>query len=150
MASLIDSQVVLKDLSKAEFNGRRGTAVSFDEAKGRIGVKLDGGGSVAVKLSNLQLVVGKELVDLAQTREAQQPDAATGAQATTAAVIRGAGSAQGGEKGGDVVDVSKVDMNKLLEGDEFDGVRGALILQGARPGCSTPRDRTMTGDLTAL
>ena len=53
--SLVDCVVVIDGLSaKPELNGTTGTAVSFDEGKGRYNVKLDKGGStLALKPQNL-------------------------------------------------------------------------------------------------
>eukprot|EP00966_Prymnesium_polylepis_P214095 4958718-Prymnesium_polylepis.2 len=40
--------------AKPELNGLTGTAVSFDDAKGRYNVKLDQGETVAIKPANLR------------------------------------------------------------------------------------------------
>mmetsp|Transcript_126084 Transcript_126084/g.218492 ORF Transcript_126084/g.218492 Transcript_126084/m.218492 type:complete len:465 (-) Transcript_126084:54-1448(-) len=51
--TLCGKRVVVHGTSRAELNGRRGTAASYDEASGRYFVELDGGGSFKLKPLNL-------------------------------------------------------------------------------------------------
>ena len=57
---LLSRRVCLQGLSKTALNGSGGTAVSFDAEAGRMLVTLDSGGSVKVKLVNLQLADSEE------------------------------------------------------------------------------------------
>jgi len=54
-SNFLDRRVVLVGLSKAALNGSCGTATIYDAASERIVVALDSGGSVKVRLVNLQL-----------------------------------------------------------------------------------------------
>ena len=54
-APLVGKRVVVNGLSsKPELNGRGGTAISFDDGKGRYSVRLDSGETLALKPNNLQ------------------------------------------------------------------------------------------------
>mgnify|MGYP002816791048 CR=1 FL=1 len=57
---LLSRRVCLQGLSKTALNGSGGTAVSFDPEAERMLVTLDSGGSVKVKLVNLQLADSEE------------------------------------------------------------------------------------------
>lgn len=57
---LLSRRVCLQGLSKTALNCSGGTAVSFDAEAGRMLVTLDSGGSVKVKLVNLQLADSEE------------------------------------------------------------------------------------------
>ena len=53
-APLVGKRVVVEGLaSKPELNGNKGTATSFDHAKGRYNVKMDAGGIMALKPANV-------------------------------------------------------------------------------------------------
>ena len=53
-APLVGKRVVVEGLaSKPELNGSKGTATSFDDAKGRYNVKMDAGGIMALKPANV-------------------------------------------------------------------------------------------------
>ena len=54
-APLVGKRVVVNGMiSKPELNGRGGTAISFDDGKGRYSVRLDSGETLAIKSNNLQ------------------------------------------------------------------------------------------------
>ena len=54
MAPLVGKRVVVDGLaSKPELNGSKGTATSFDDAKGRYNIKMDAGGMLALKPANV-------------------------------------------------------------------------------------------------
>lgn len=59
-SNLLSRRVCLQGLSKTALNGSGGTAVSFDSEAERMLVTLDSGGSVKVKLINLQLADSEE------------------------------------------------------------------------------------------
>ena len=59
-SNLLSRRVCLRGLSKTALNGSGGTAVSFDPEAERMLVTLDSGGSVKVKLVNLQLADSEE------------------------------------------------------------------------------------------
>ena len=52
-APLVGKRVVVEVASKPELNGSKGTATSFDDAKGRYNVKMDAGGIMALKPANV-------------------------------------------------------------------------------------------------
>ena len=53
-APLVGKRVVVDGLaSKPELNGSKGTATSFDDAKGRYNIQMDAGGMLALKPANL-------------------------------------------------------------------------------------------------
>ena len=81
--------------AKPELNGRRGTIKSYDEAKGRYGVALEGGDSMLLKRGNL-------VVDGASTEVATAEGAAAlpaGTNGVTNGSAEGAEAAEMGEVG---------------------------------------------------